>query len=394
MKLETKELGDFLAARGGPFYELQRRLRLLDDNAFRAKSRAMIFVGLAWGVPLIFSLIDGNAFGAYEDNPYLLDFRSWARFFVAVGLFVLMEKQIEVRLHKHLQQFATAPLLASGSFEAAARVVTNAINRRDSRFAEVICLAISIFISVVFCLRLLDSETTFWAMQATQRGNVLTSAGWWLVAVSNPIFIFLLFRTLWRLLVWSMLLHDLSRLDLRLVATHPDGHGGLAFLGQYPNAYTLFVLGISTVVGAIIAHELLEKTLDMATYGYLMGSWLLIILALFSFPLLAFEKPLTDLKERTLMIYSSQATRYHRAAERKLVGENICAVEGASQTSVEKIPDPSKELAMVRKLSVFLLKREALLPISAAALLPLIAAGATQLPIKEIMQMVKRLLLF
>jgi hypothetical protein len=50
-------------------------------------------------------------------------------------------------------------------------------------------------------------------------------------------------------------------------------------------------------------------------------------------------------------------------------------------------------LLSVRKLSTFLFNREALLPISAAALLPLVAAGATQLPFKEILKIMKKMLL-
>jgi len=42
---------------GGPFYDLQRQLGLLREDTFRAGSRALLFVGLAWGVPLILSLI-------------------------------------------------------------------------------------------------------------------------------------------------------------------------------------------------------------------------------------------------------------------------------------------------------------------------------------------------
>ena len=61
--------------------------------------------------------------------------------------------------------------------------------------------------------------------------------------------------------------------------------------------------------------------------------------------------------------------------------------------AAEEIPDPSKVFATARKLSVFLFSRSALLPISAAALLPLVAAGATQLPIKELFKVMKRLLL-
>jgi hypothetical protein len=41
------------------------------------------------------------------------------------------------------------------------------------------------------------------------------------------LFWFLLLRWLWRHAVWGLLLRDLARLELRLVATHPDGAGGL-----------------------------------------------------------------------------------------------------------------------------------------------------------------------
>src|SRR5690606_1752600 len=78
---------EFLLAHGGPFYELQRRLGLLRENALRAVPRALLFVGLAWGVPLIISLAQGGAIGPAEARPFLLDPGVWARFFIAIGLF-------------------------------------------------------------------------------------------------------------------------------------------------------------------------------------------------------------------------------------------------------------------------------------------------------------------
>jgi hypothetical protein len=124
-----------------------------------------------------------------------------------------------------------------------------------------------------------------------------------------------------------------------------------------------------------------------------MGGWLLLVLMLFAYPLLAFRKPLTELKEQTILACSAQATRHHRAAERELLGKNISASEDAEPAAAQEIPDPSKVFATAQKLSVFLVSRSALLPISAAALLPLVAAGATQLPIKELFKVMKRLLL-
>ena len=69
MEKETSDIGDFEIARGGPFYELQRRIGLLHEDAFRAAPRALLFVVLAWGAPFLLSLIEGHAFGKFDDHP-------------------------------------------------------------------------------------------------------------------------------------------------------------------------------------------------------------------------------------------------------------------------------------------------------------------------------------
>jgi len=38
---------EFLASHGGPFYELQRRLKLLHDHALMSGRRAVLFIGIA-----------------------------------------------------------------------------------------------------------------------------------------------------------------------------------------------------------------------------------------------------------------------------------------------------------------------------------------------------------
>jgi len=393
MASETREIGDFLIACGGPFYELQQRLGLLRQDAFRAGPRAVLFVFLAWGMPFLLSLIGGHAFGSFEEHPFLLAFMSWSRYFIAVGLFVLMERQIEDRLRIHLGQFVHGPILAPGSFEPAARAVNRALRRRDSRPAEAVCLLLAVLGSFATFWNLTGSDVSTWAIRVAGDERSLTLAGWWAVLVSNLIFGFLLLRWLWRHVVWAMLLRELAELDLRLVANHPDGYGGLAFVGQYPNAYATYVLAVSFVIAAAIAKQMLDIGLDMTTYGYLMTGWLVIALGLFAIPLMAFRKPLTMLKEQTLLSSSAQATRHFRASERDVLGRNICAEEDAETQAANAIPDPSELFAAAQKLKTLPFSRTALLPISAAALLPLIAAGATQLPFKEIVAVFKKLLL-
>ena len=136
----------------------------------------------------------------------------------------------------------------------------------------------------------------------------------------------------------------LRGLDLRLVATHPDGAGGLAFIGQYPNAFAAFVFALSCVLGAAIAHTLLRGGLTAATYGQLMCAWLVVVVILFGAPLLAFSGPLRRLKEATLLAAGAVATRRERAAERELLGRNMSAASDADAAASERHSGPCQVL--------------------------------------------------
>jgi hypothetical protein len=211
--------------------------------------------------------------------------------------------------------------------------------------------------------------------------------------VSIPLFVFLLLRGVWRHLVWANLLRRVSRLELRLVATHPDGKGGLSFVGEYPNAYLLFVLGVSCGVAVAVAKHMMQGSLTATTLTTVMASWLVIVFAFFAYPLSAFSKPLAELKDKTLRTMSARATVSQRAAERKSLGANIVAPDPQEAEAVADAVDLTKQYDQTRKLSSILINRNTLLPVAAAALVPFAIAGATKLPYKEVFSVLKKLLL-
>jgi hypothetical protein len=381
---------DFLIARGGPFWELQRRLGLLHESALHAGRRALLFVGLAWFVPLLLSAAEGQAVGAWTERPFLLGLGVAARFLVAVALFVLMERAVEERLRVLLRQFVAAPLVAPTALPAAAVAVNQALRRRDDPVAEVVILILAVGLGLLGARHAALTDPAPWLASAE---GTLTLAAWWVALVSAPIFWFLLLRWLYRHFVWAALLRGLGRLDLRLVATHPDGTAGLGFIAQYPNAFASLVFGMSCVIGAALAQGLLHGKVDPSAFKYVVGIWLVIVLALFSFPLLAFSRPLRRLKQDTTLAYAALATRHDRAAERSMLGRNLAAAGDADETGKGDVPDPTKTYATVQKLSTWPVKRTALLPIGLAAIGPLLAAGATLLPVKELLGFAKLLLL-
>lgn len=389
----SDSLGDFLISRGGPFYELQERLGLLREKALRAPRRAAIFVAVAWGGPLLLTLFAGTAYGPWDSHPYLLSPDAWARFVIAIGLFLLMDRTVEERLRTQLGQFAAAPLLAPSAVPKAAQAVVKGLQRLQSGTAEAVCLVLAYAITFANFILLLDDGRSSWMIAAGPDGGSLTLAGWWCALISSPLFWFLLLRWLWRHAVWALLLRDLAKLELRLVVTHPDRNAGLGFLGQYPNAFVTFVLALSAVVGAALARAFLEGSVSPTTLGQIMSIWLAIMLALFAIPLMAFSGPLKRLKQETLLATSAAATRRERALERSLLGRNMMAGDDADKTALEDLPDANKTFEAAKKLSTSLFSRSSLIPVCAAALVPLVLAGATQLPFRELLKMAKGLLL-
>ncbi|MDX8495328.1 hypothetical protein RFN29_27600 [Mesorhizobium sp. VK22B] len=392
MTKAASQIGEYLASHGAPFYDLQLRIGLLRRDSLCVSRRALILVAMTWGVPLVLSAVAGRALGPADRSPFLLDMIAWARFFVAVGAFVLAEQMTEDAHRATLRQFERAPVIAPSSIDDAVNAVLRACRGRDSRTAEAVCLLLALLISVASYSRLTSVPGSSWAVEASPgEHNRLTLAAWWCLMVSGPIFWFLLLRTVWRGFVWSELLRRLAGLELRLVATHPDGNGGLGFVGQVPNAYTLFVFAVSCVVGAALARHGLDQQLTTTTATAVMAGWLLVVFGLLCFPLTAFSNPLARLKKETLAATGAQATQFHREWERKTLGHNIAAGETAEEQV--DVADPSKQFETTGKLSIWLFKRSTLVPVAVAALLPLAAVAATQLPYKDVAIILKKLLL-
>jgi hypothetical protein len=391
----TDGIGDFLASHGGPFYEMQRRLRLLRDDALNVERRAIIFVMLAWAIPLLLAIMEGNAFGPVERGPYLLDGGAWARFFVATGLFVLSERAVEEGLRDKIAQFTRAPLIEPSCSQTAALAVATALRRQNHGGAELVCLALALLVAFGSYLRFSGSEVSNWAIQFQGGGFSFSWAGLWALYVSGPIFSFLLFRGLWRHLVWSLLLRRIASLKLRLVANHPDGKGGLGFLAEYPGAYAMFIFGVSCAIAVGLGRTVFEDGISPQAIGGVLIVWLVIILALFAFSLQSFSVPLAELKLRATSEYGAQATLHNRREERKLLGRNVFPGADAAGDIQEGIgiPDPTEHFVAATKLSTILASQSVLLPLAGAALIPFAVVAATRLPIDEVLSLLKKLIL-
>jgi hypothetical protein len=175
---EKSAASEYSVFGGGPFYELEKRLRLVRKDWENSLQRAIIFVGLCWGGPLLLSLYEGKAWGFFADKPYLMHLTAWARFFVAVGIFVSMEPIAGRRLAAVLHRLIKSELLAPGAIEGAAKAVTRARNRSGAFSAEFICLVVASIFSVLSGFNAYHANSKSWIMHQGADGTRLSLAAW------------------------------------------------------------------------------------------------------------------------------------------------------------------------------------------------------------------------
>ena len=364
---------------GGPFYNIVSMLGLRKPGW-----RAFVFGSFCWTMPVLLLLATQGRYGA---RLFLYDWGAWAKFLIAPILLTLTEKPISFALDECAAILFRTPLVASQSMSDARQALSNARDRTAAWGAEAGCLLLAAAASILNANNFLSGSAPGWAASEGR----LSLAGLWCLVVSNTLYWFLLARMVWKHVVWAGFLSDIRRCHLRLAVTHPDGHGGLGFMGLYPAGYTLFTLAVSSVTAAGIGHVMQNDAVTPTLFTIVGAGWLVIVLLYYAMPLAGLAADISRLKRKAVMLSMAKATDFERKQERTLLGENIFADEVEPETEEFRDVKPLYKASL--KTSALLINKGNVLPVLVPALLPLLVVGASYLSYSQLGPIVKRLLL-
>src|SRR5580704_374040 len=211
---------------GGPVYDFLVRLALVKvglPNVFR---RIAALVAITW-LPLLFlSLINGTAFGHTVRISLLYDLSTYTRLLLALPLFMLAEAVIDPAIRRAVEEFVDARIVPETQLPEFDKLLHHIRRLRDSWIPELVLLALAFFPVFLFQHEWTVGTVSSWHTE----GRGLTTGGWWYATISAQVFRFILYRWMFRYFIWGLLLWRTSRLDLRLMPTHPDRAAGLEFL--------------------------------------------------------------------------------------------------------------------------------------------------------------------
>ncbi len=380
---------DFSLVLGGPLFQLFRRSHLAGDGLELLHRRLFIITLLAW-LPLLLLATIGSATGRVGLASFVRDIAVHARFLIALPVLVVAEVIVHSRIRPVVRRFIEQRIVNSQDLSRFRDAIKSAVSLRNSISLElgILALVYTVGLWVWNSRVVLDFST--WYVVAGRRWQ-LTPAGYWYVFVSIPLFQFILLRWYVRLFIWYRFLWQVSRMDLNLIATHPDRCAGLAFLGKSAYAFGPIVFAQGVLLAGLLANTIFYRGESLLSYKLqIVGSVAFFVLIILG-PLVMFTPCMARAKRKGLAEYGLLAQRYVESFEQKWVRDPTAREELLGAADIQSLADLGNSYAVIREMRPVPFGLQDISRLSAAAVAPLLPLLLTIFSPEELLMRIFKL---
>ena len=382
----------FSLVAGGPTHWIQERLGLIKPGAPNLARRAVLSILLTWVPLLVLSAVQGLAIGDTVRLPFLYDFAAYTRFLIAIPLLILAEGLIERRVAEVLAHFIHSGLVPESSLPRYEAALDGGRKLRDSTLAELVLLGLTA-VSVVVANDEFPFDFSTWRSLVSDSVHARTWAGWWHLVVGVGLFQFLVWRWLWRLFIWYAFLWRVSRLNLRLIPTHPDGAAGLGFVGETQRFFWSIVFAFSATTAGVLANEIVYAGVSLRSYEIPLAGYVLVVLLLFLGPLLMFMPRMIAAKIKSLHDYSALAILHNQMFDGKWVqGDNPKGEPVLGAPDISSLADLGNAYAVLDRMRPVPFDPADAVVLALAALIPMTPLLLTVMPLERMLELMSKVL--
>ncbi|WP_236102397.1 hypothetical protein [Methylotetracoccus oryzae] len=365
-------------------FRLQRKLGLVPANGLGVVRRAIFWSLVAWLPVALWAYWAGHFRPEATGESLLQHFGVNARCLIAIPLFILAEGTSHRLTTGLIPYFETSGLVRPSDVRPFRELLVGVARLRDTVYPWIVILGLIVTLETL-PLTLTDTHELAWAGSETDIDG-LGFGGWWYLHVSRAIFLVLLLAWLWRVILLTTLFHRISKLDLQLVPTHPDGAGGLGFLERFPMAFSLVLLAISIVPASKWAHEVLYHGKDVHALQSGMIGLALVLLLVFASPYLVWVGTLARTRKQALLDYGALVGEHGRLVRRRWI-DKMPVEDDAVLTAPELGPvaDTVALYEAAQNMRALPLGKQSLLALVVPVALPMLGVVALRIPVKEIL---------
>jgi hypothetical protein len=321
----------FKLSTGGLYYTLLLRFGIIKEGKYRIGRLILLFIAITWLPLFILAALEGNLYRTGVGISYFTDINPHVRFLIAIPILLFAGKIIDPLIGAVVQHIKTSGLIAESSRAQFSQALANMGRRRDSIWADIIFIFIAAIISTLARPGYGETElekVSTWLWVSDGNDLSVTLAGWWYFILAAPLAQIVLYRWLWRYMIWIGFLYHVSRIKLALLSTHGDLTGGLGILFNGQFAFVVIFVAFGSLLSAGLANEMLAdgssmKEISPIIYGIVIAQ-LIVIVA----PLLLFSKQLFNAKRQARRQYGALGYRLSKAFDNKWNREDAPMEQG------------------------------------------------------------------
>ncbi len=388
----AQPLPEFSLMSGGALYRLWRRTGLCDEELRHVRRRIVWLIAIMWLPLLVLSVAQGHAASGVT-LPFLYDVETQVRLLVAAPLLLWAELRVCREVPAFVRRFVLDGVVTDAVRPKYDAAIASAMRLRDSVTAEVLLIAFVYCISIPFIWRdQVALDVNSWYATAVNGQKHPWLAGWWAGLVSMPIFQFLLMRWYWRLFIWGRFLWQVSRIDLKLEATHPDGAAGLHFLAFVDRTFRPLQLALGTVLAGMMANRifyaggrLLDFKVEVA------GTVVILVLAILG-PLLFFVPAMRAARRKGMEGYGMLGQRYASEFDRKWMGSGAPDEALLGSADIQSLADLRNGFLVIEGIPWAPFAISNVIALTAVTLVPVAPLLLTTFSVEELLDRVLRII--
>ena len=339
---------DFSLVLGGPIFQFFRKSRLAGAGLELLHRRLLIITLFAW-LPLLLLNLLGSSAGSVGRLSFFHDVEVHVRFLIALPILIAAELIVHLRIRPAVSSFVERRIVLPQDLPRFHSAIQAATRLRNSIPAEVGILVFVYTFGLWLWHGRIAIDAATWYANPGGRWN-LTPAGFWYVFVSIPILQFILLRWYLRLFIWFRFLWRVSRINLRLIATHPDRCAGLAFLGKSSYAFGPILFAQGAMLAGLVASRVLYRGESLMSFKLQAGGFVVFFMLVLLGPLLMFTPQMARAKRNGLAEYGLLAQRYVESFEQKWVRGPAPSEELLGTADIQSLADLGNSYDIVREM--------------------------------------------
>ncbi len=340
-----------------------------------------MLVAIGW-LPLVLLTLILNPFGLIS---LFRDYRVSARILIAIPVLVFGELVMDSRFRTVFTHLRKSGILSPPDVEYMDQVTVSLVRLRDSFWPEAVVFSLLLIHTVASYRGLVDA--TPWLGHGTGETLRLSAAGWYAIFITAPLFQFVLGLALWRWFLWTIFAFKLSRRDLNLVATHPDEHGGLGFLGLTSAAFAPIAFSATAVIAATWRQDILHHGARLMDFSLPTAALLVVVAAVAAGPLVFFLPRLSALRRDGILEYGIlgqlHGSQFHEKWIQNRTGNESQLLQAPESSTLANYGNVYER---IENLNAFPADKGALYTLGAAVAIPALPAILAQIPIAVVLQ--------